>query len=364
MSEQQAGSASMSPRARVEAALRFSAPDVIPVEYHPSPAGSHEHGERLHRLWENYPEDFGDARTIPRASPAPQWVDAGGRYCELRRDAWGVQWKYRIFGIAGNPVERPLDDWANLETFRPPLLPPASGPDFASEQARAAAHRERYFLKSGWISLFEVMHAVRRFEDVLMDLCIDGPEIHRLADTICAYQAGMIRYLLGRGADAIQFGDDFATQGALMISPKVWKRFFKPRYATLIKPIREAGRKVFFHTCGCGRRILDDLADLQVDAIWPQLNAYNRGELAQFCRQSGIAIALHPDRGDLMTRGTPDQVRRAVHELVETFQAAGGGAWLYVEIDSGFPFDNVRALIETIGELRGYRRSGHRNVEY
>ena len=32
---------------------------------------------------------------------------------------------------------------------------------------------------------------------------------------------------------------------------------------------------------------------------------------------------------------------------------AQGGSWFYVEIDSGFPFENVQALIETIGELRG-----------
>jgi hypothetical protein len=33
---------------------------------------------------------------------------------------------------------------------------------------------------------------------------------------------------------------------------------------------------------------------------------------------------------------------------------AGGGTWFYVEIDSGFPFENVQALIETIAALRGF----------
>jgi hypothetical protein len=46
-------------------------------------------------------------------------------------------------------------------------------------------------------------------------------------------------------------------------------------------------------------------------------------------------------------------VRRAVGDLAEAFSVADGGAWFYIEIDSGFPFENVRALIESVGRLRG-----------
>jgi uroporphyrinogen decarboxylase len=344
----------MSPRERVFAALGFAGPDVVPVEYHASPAGSYEHGEKLHRLWERYPSDFGASEDFPRAGPDPQWVDQDGHYSELRRDEWGVLRKHNTFGVVGHPLERPLDDWAGLSAFRLPPLPATSGPDFERAQARARRHRQCYFLKSGWISLFEVMHAVRRFEDVLMDIAIDAPEINRLADRIMEHQTSVIGYLLRRGVDAIQFGDDFATQSTLMLSPAVWRRFFKPRYAVLMKPIQDSGKMVFFHSCGCGRRILEDLAELKVDAIWPQLNAYNNSELAKFCREARVAIALHPDRGDLMSKGTPDQVRQAIYKIAEPFALPDGGCWFYVEIDSGFPFDNVKALVETIGSLRGF----------
>ena len=84
------------------------------------------------------------------------------------------------------------------------------------------------------------------------------------------------------------------------------------------------------------------------------MNAYGEGELARFCRQAGIAIALHPDRGDLMIRSRPADVRSAVLKLAEEFSVSDGGAWFYIEIDSGFPFENSEALIETIGRLRGF----------
>jgi hypothetical protein len=117
----------MLPRERVLRALEFRAPDVVPVEYHASPAGSYEHGEKLHELWARYPEDFGDSRRFPRAAPEARWIDAAGRYEEVRRDEWGVVWKYLIYGVAGHPLERPLDDWANLDGYTLPAPPARAG---------------------------------------------------------------------------------------------------------------------------------------------------------------------------------------------------------------------------------------------
>jgi hypothetical protein len=74
--------------------------------------------------------------------------------------------------------------------------------------------------------------------------------------------------------------------------------------------------------------------------------------LARRCRELGLAVQLHPDRGDLMQRGTPGQVRDYILRLVETFRSTEGGSWLYIEIDPGFPWPNVEALFEAAMSLR------------
>jgi hypothetical protein len=343
----------MLPRDRVIAALDWRTPDVVPVEYHPSPAGLHEHGEKLRELFARYPHDFGDFSHLPIPAPDPKWIDSSGRYCELRRDEWGVLSEHLIYGVAGHPVERPLDDWTNLGSFRAPQAPPMSGPHFERARAAAAAHRRTFFLKSGWPCLFEAMHAVRRFEDVLMDVERDTPQINRLADIITDYRVKQLEYHLACGTDAVQFADDFGTQAGLMISRRTWRRFFRPRYERMIAPVRAAGVKVLYHTCGDAWDLLDDIAELGVDAIWPQLNLYDLPALAGRCRALRMAAAIHPERSHLMTSGTPAQVRDAVLRLADVFEVGRGGAWFYVEVDNGFPFGNVRALIETIAELRG-----------
>ena len=334
----------MLPRERILAALEFRSPGFVPVEYHASPAGFMDHGEKLRQLWIEHKDDFGpvDRFKIPTA-------DAGGR---TWHDAWGVKWHEEAFGAGGIPVARPLADWQAWADFRTPALPRTSGPEFDKERARAAQHREQFFLKSGWISLFELMHALRPFEDVLMDIGSGSAEIERLADRLTEHHLAYLDYVLARGVDAIQFGDDFGTQSELMMSPRMWRQFFRPRYEVLVRKSKNAGAKVFFHSCGNVTRLLEDIAALGVDAIWPQLSVYDLRWLARFCRQSRIAIALHPDRGGLMIRSSTDDVRRYVMTLAEIFDLDQGGGWFYVEIDRGFPFDNVAALTRTIGELR------------
>jgi hypothetical protein len=181
---------------------------------------------------------------------------------------------------------------------------------------------------------------------------LDTPEINRIEDMIVEYVRGGVRRSLALDPDAIAFGDDYGTQSALLMSPDVWRSFFKPRYDALFDPIRRAGKHVFFHCCGKIDELLADFGDLGISAIWPQLPAFDLPELAKRCRDLGLAIQLHPDRGELMQRGRPQDVRDHVLRLIDTFEPLSGGSWLYIEIDPGFPYANVEALFEVAMELR------------
>ena len=152
--------------------------------------------------------------------------------------------------------------------------------------------------------------------------------------------------------DCIHFGDDFGTQDNLIFSPEIFKRHFKPRFEKLMKPIKEAGIKVSFHSCGQVKDLLPEFADLGINAIWPQLTVYDMQELADTLRNMKIALAIHTDRSYTMTYGTPDEVRALVKKEYEIFRPDKGGSWFYIEPDNGMPFENIKALIETVWEYR------------
>jgi hypothetical protein len=340
------------PRERVEAALEFRTPDVVPLQVHPSPGGLHEHGQKLLDLIRSLPHDFGDHASLELPRPRPDEYDPDGRYHRIERDAWGVTWEYRIYGIWGHPVELPIRDLSALASYRPPEPPPTSGPAWEMARAEAARHRERHYLVGNGDMLWERMHFLRGYEDVLTEIMLDTPEINRIADMVTDYMEGCVRNSLSLGADAVQFGDDFGTQQAPIFPPEVWRRFFKPRYARLTRVIRDAGARVFFHSCGQITPLLQDFADLGVSAVWPQLPLFDQHELARRCRDLRIALLLHPDRGDLMQRDPPERVRTYLDELLRAFGTAAGGSWLYIEIDPGFRWENAQALIEMVRELR------------
>ena len=343
----------MLPRDRVNAALSLQPPDVIPLRILPSNGGLHEHGQKLVELHRACGHDFGDLSglTLPPAPP-PEHYDAEGRYHAFVTDAWGTRWEYLIFGIWGHPVEWPFADWSRLDSYRAPDPPPATGPGVDAARAAVAAQKQTWFTLGGGGGIFEKLFSLRRFEDVLMDIASDTPEINRLADLIADHCRGCVEYSLALDVDGVCFGDDFGTQEALLVSPRDWRRFFKPRYEALFEPIRRAGKRIFFHCCGRVDPLLEDFKELGVDVLWPQLTAFDVPDLARRSRELGLALELHPDRGDLMQRGTPDDVRTYVHRLLDTFDTYSGGSLLYVEVDPGFPWANVEALFETAMELR------------
>jgi len=344
----------MLPRDRIFAALDFRATDVVPLQILPAAGGLYEHGRKLADLIQSCGHDFGDSSAVALPEPpAPADFDPDGRYHAFRTDEWGTTWEYRIFGVWGHPKAWPLDDLSRLDAYRAPPPPLASGPAFEAARADAARHRRRWFHLAGGGSLLEKLISLRRFEDVLADIQLDTPGINRLADLLVEHCQGWVRHAIALDADGVAFGDDFGTATSLLMPPEVWRRFFKPRYRALFAPIRRCGKRIFFHSCGQIGALIEDFAELGVNALWPQLPLFDLADLARRCRDLGLALQLHPDRGDLMQRASPGAVRDYVRRLVDTFEPTRGGSWLYIEIDPGFPWPNVEALFRAAMELRG-----------
>ena len=184
-------------RVRVIKAFDFEKPDRVPVEHHPSTRGYFDYGEKMRELFKAYPADFGDVSNVEIPVIPEGAYDEEGKYYEEKYDEWGIKWAFRIFQIQGHPIERPLDDLSLLDIYR---LPPVqySGDAFA-EGIRE--HKKKFYAMKGAFTLFERMTALRLFEDVLMDMYMDTPEINRLADMITDYYIKGIDNLLEADVD-------------------------------------------------------------------------------------------------------------------------------------------------------------------
>ncbi|MDA0747644.1 MAG: hypothetical protein O2954_14070 [bacterium] len=336
-------------RQRMLDAFSFHHPDRMPVVYHPSPAGLHVHGKKLLDLFNAYPPD--NAIVFDEIPGPPEGaVDEEGRYYELRADDWGTTWKFLIFGVHGHPKRYPFASWAEAGAF--PAAPKVGSETFQIEKREVEAQKKEFLTFQGWVSIFEKVHALRPFEELLMDLGTEDPELMAFLDRLEAYWAQVVDYHLALGVDVVTFGDDWGTQTGQMISTDLFRRVFKLRYRRLMDRVRAAGRKVFFHSCGYLGEIFDELVDLGIDGFWPQITRYDPAVFPQRCKECGIAIYIHPDRQRLIPLGTPTEIDRAIREYADVYHKLGGGGIFYIEIENDAPFENVEALIESVDRYR------------
>ena len=335
----------MTPRQRILSAVEFKAPDKIPVIYHPSTAGLYVHGQKLIDLFNKYPPD--NAITFDKIpSPPASAIDKNGAYHEFRVDEWGIEWEFLIFGIAGHPKRYPFTGWDNAADYHFPAYGPI-------DHEKMAGVRKNYFPVGGWVSIFEQLTKVQPMDDALVDLASEDPGIMRFLDRLTEFWLAEINKMIDAGIDAIQFGDDLGTQNAPIISPAMFRSIFKPRYETLIAPIHKAGRKVFFHSCGFLDGILDDLIGMGIDVLWPQSSIFDaHPSFLEKCQANKVALYIHPDRQYLIPLGSPAEIETAIKGYADRYHALGGGGIFHVEMENDAPFENVKALVESIHRWR------------
>ncbi|MCL2740755.1 MAG: hypothetical protein FWE70_01410 [Oscillospiraceae bacterium] len=336
-------------RERVERCLNFMAVDRPVVNMGLNAVGYYEHGEKLRELVRSMECDFDPVYEGDFKLPSPEDFDAEGNYSTVTKDWWGVTWKNRIYGIIGHPIEWPLDDWAKLDAYDFPKVRRLEGEALVKAQAEVAAMKARgYYVRRGWVTNFGQAYAVHKFDEVLADIAARDEGFLRFTALMHGLCVASVENLLLTDVDAVLFADDLGTQDALIMSPKDFREIYKPLYKEMAATVRKAGKRAFFHVCGYCMPLLEDFADIGFDAIWPQLSAHDLGEFARRCRELRLAVAIHPDRGALMTRGSPDDVRRRIGDYYEAFRPHDGGSWWHLEIDNGFPYENIEAMAEAV----------------
>ncbi len=185
--------------------------------------------------------------------------------------------------------------------------------------------------------------------EVFTDFYAHEREIRRLIDAIAEYTIALIRGWGELRADAVFLTDDWGSQTGLMISPEMWRRFFKPHYATMFAECHRYGMDVIFHSCGNVLGIVGDLIEIGLDVLDPvQPGAMDMEELVR--RHGGqVSFCGAVDLQQLLCRGTPQQVRDEVRRIMDLLGRPYGGGYLVSPanvLTPEIPFANLEALFE------------------
>ena len=158
-----------------------------------------------------------------------------------------------------------------------PPEPLTSGPDgyrWLADGARRLRERtDRAIIGLFGGNLLEIGQFLYRNDNFFMLLASDPDQAESFLDELTALHLEKLEKFLGAVGpyiDVILFGDDLGMQSGPQISPRMYRRLFKPRHQQMWRRAKElAPVKVMLHCCGGIRELLPDLIDAGLDTTNP-----------------------------------------------------------------------------------------------
>jgi len=271
-------------------------------------------------------------------------------------DEWGVGWKIQQYetpfgqGCYTEIASHPLADEAAVSSYCPP---DPNRPELYLDSERMI----RDFMDEYWIvgvtvtTIFETAWALRGLEQMLLDMAMNPDLANQIFDVPFQYHLTAAKKLVELGVDMVWTGDDIGAQHQMMISPRMWRSYFKPRMATFISELKAINPnvKVAYHTDGNVMPILPELIEIGLDVLNPvQPASMDPAEIKQ---QYGKQLSFWGTIDEQWTLpfGTPQDVADEIRQRLEKVGYDGGlilAPTHHVQLDT--PLENFWAMVDTI----------------
>jgi len=337
---------STSPKELVQKTLSFASPQRIPRQICILPWAEEQHPDVVHRLRSDFPDDIVAA---PAVYKEPLEV-VGNRYSPgIYIDEWGCTFSNLQSGIIGI-VQKPLiSEWEDLDNFKPP----ESILNLNREAVNAfCKETDRFVLAGTFQRPFERFQFIRTMERAFVDLIEQPPELFELLDRIHELYRKEVEVWASTDVDAIALMDDWGAQNALITSPNIFRKIFKPMYKEYVEIARQYEKYVFLHSDGYIIDIIQDLIDIGIDALNSQIFCMGIKALGDKFRGK-ITFWGEIDRQQLLPYGSRQEIENAVSEVWrELYADAEGGVIAQCEFGLGAKPENVYTVFETWNSLK------------
>ena len=259
----------------------------------------------------------------------------------------------------GQPTMKPLLERRSLRALRSFPWPDPALADISGIGERARGLHDEFAIMGGEWSPF--WHDAIDFVGTqdLYYLMYDDPEfvltlLNRIVDYYIAVSTITFE-TAGKYIDIFFIGNDFGGQNGPLFTVDQFERFIVPSLKRLADLGHRYGKKVLLHSAGGIRPLIPAIIRSGVDALHglqPDCAGMSRSGLkkdygSRLCLSGGI------DAKDLLLNGTPESVRGATLELLETF--APGGAYVaspsHEAIIGETPVVNMLALFDAVAEF-------------
>lgn len=281
---------------------------------------------------------FGSSPTDARPSPdAVQWPDF-----------WGATWTDCEGEVY--PTGPAIDSIDALAELTVPDFPALDGFDRVRRHVERLDRQQKLLGVMHPYFLYEKSLNLLGAEELMLGLAGEPDKAHAFLDRVMEAELRVARAYARFNPDCVITMDDYGMQDRLVVSPGMWRAFFKPRLRQLIDFYRaEVGEHVIFehHSCGHVMPILEDLIEIGVNILNPIQSACN--DLAEMRRRTSRRLVLAGGicGQHVLPHGSPGDVRDEVFAKLDLLWE-GGGYVPFAEKTIGVPRENLDAMHEAI----------------
>jgi uroporphyrinogen decarboxylase len=181
---------------------------------------------------------------------------------------------------------------------------------------------EHALLMGGPGSFFLGMCSAFGYETALMHHVLRPDIVELVVELGIEYAIGVIDKMhreVGNVVDILSFEDDFGTQTSLYISAEMFRRFYKPAFATVFAHAKQCGYRVQYHCCGAVAELIPDFIEMGSEMLDPIQVSADGMELEGLAKRFKGQICFHGglDTQHLLPYGTPEEVEREVARVIE-----------------------------------------------
>ena len=325
---------------------------VLMVLNHKEPDNVPYHIQFTQQAHQKMAEYFGDPNFEKKLNNALAIMSIRRKvgYKEVEQDIWQDEFGVRYNCSVEKDVGVICNQLISLETIDAFELPDPENPArYEGVQELIDSNRGQFVVVNHGFSLFERAWALAGMENILMAMVANPRFVHDLLDQLLAYNLKLIEGYCSYDINAMMFGDDWGQQTGLIMGPKLWREFIKPRVRQMYQRVKAKGKYVMIHSCGNIEDIFPDLNECGLDVFNPlqpevmDVFAIKKTFGKDLVFYGGISVQ------QTLPYGTRVEVKDTVNRLVNEIGAGGG----YIAAPShSIPVDakaeNIAVMIETL----------------
>jgi len=177
-----------------------------------------------------------------------------------------------------------------------------------------------YRLSGFWTCYYHNLCDLFGMEEYFMKMRTEPEVVQAATNRVCQfYYEANERFFAAAGelVDGFFFGNDLGCQKGLMCSPKDMDTFIFPWLRRFAEQGHRYGYQVAVHSCGSVHALIPRMIDAGVDCLHPIQALARDMEAERLARdfKGMLAFLGGIDAQDLMTNGTPEQIRADVRRV-------------------------------------------------